>query len=167
VLGQVSSLVVYTPLNYFPVSAGIGPFDASFADYSWQGATAISFAAVSTTLFIDAKQSFAVEPVTSECSASANCQAYYYPGQLDYVTPSPFSLNNSQQAPYFQVQGGQGLQVDYWDVSTEEAPVTPDDCQVWASPIEGYSFGFAICIKTSSINPNNLIAGTYPPSSLS
>ena len=151
----MNSIQTFTTVSQFPASAGVEPFNAS---YSNDFAPEVLAFVVTTNVFIlfyDFLRVFPTDPVASACS-NGDCVSYFISGGWDSVAPYLPLITSSPKADVFIVESEPGLQGDYWNVSLAEDPVTPDHCQTWG--VE--SAAIMICVKTSSLDENNLIAGT-------
>ena len=75
------------------------------------------------------------------------------------MTPWPSDITSFPNADVIVVHGVLGLQVDYWDVVSPDSFDTRN-CGIWTSPDNGT--GLMVCIATSVLNPDHLIAGLNP-----
>ena len=155
-LGKVDTIKTFTHVSEFPVSAGIGLFNASFSSYWEPRVLAFHVASLVPILFHDTRSSHFTSSVTDGGSGSGGI-SYFYTGGMRAISPSPDTMTQFPEADTFIVQGEQGLQVDYWNVSAGDV-LTSADCRTWATEY----LGFIICISTSKLNQNNLIAGFFP-----
>ena len=156
-LAEVSPRTSFTPVSGFPVSAGIGPFEPSLAT-TWNALiTPFLFSAQVPSLTIEPLRTIASNAVAKACSSS-DCVSYFYAGGVATISPYIFLVPQSPEANIFIVQGEVGLQGDYWSIDQGEQPFTSDHCHIWGD--SGHAF--SICIKTSSLNQDYLIAGAIP-----
>lgn len=144
----------FTPVFQFPASAGIGEFNASFSNDYPPGVFAFDFYYSVSQLFTNADTSYDINPVANGCSG-IGCQGVFLVAGVAGISPSPALRTQSPEADTIIVQGEQGLQADFWNVSPAEDPLTSQDCQTWGD----IEYAFMICSKSSSLDPNNLIAG--------
>jgi hypothetical protein len=106
-------------------------------------------------LFDDIRFTHQTLPVASACSGP-DCLSLFFAGGVGEIFPDPQLITQPSGANMLIIQGESGVQGDYWDFSSTEAPLTTDHCQTW-----GEEYGaIMICIKPSSLNEANLIAGT-------
>lgn len=136
------------------MSAGVGVFNATFSAFWLPSVLAFQIAALVPFLFSDTRLSYLTS--SGDCSGPG-CVSYFFTGGMSSISPSPYMMTQLSEADTFVVQAEQGLQVDYWNVSAGDV-LTTSDCRTWAVAHEG----FMICISTSRLNQNNLIAGFLP-----
>lgn len=100
---------------------------------------------------------FTTIPVTPAVSAcfGTDCKTHFYTGGLKAIRPDPILLTQSPQADIIIVVAEAGVQADFWDVSSSEAPITPENCQKWGSQ----HGALMVCLKSSSLDPSNILAG--------
>ena len=161
ILGQVSSVTLF-PVRYdFPVSAGLAPFNGSFASYYPQ--SYLQYLAFSQTpsLFNDPFWVYGMDSGAAVAPAclepESNCSSYLMVGGMEAISPYPNLVTQFPEADAFRVFGEQGLQADYWNIDPSDAVFPSSSCQVWSTS-EG-DFAIMVCIKTSVLDQNNLVWG--------
>lgn len=155
---HVEPITVFKTQSAIPVSAGIAPFNASLAVNFLPGYLAVVATSQVWILFYNFLEGMEVVSSATKACSGPDCSSYFFTGSLNMVAPYSTQPTSLLDASAYVVKGAPGLQGDYWNVSANEAPVTSDDCQTW-----GYSFAaIMICIKSSSLGNNALIAGTIP-----
>ena len=156
-LAQVSPTTIFTPVSEFSVSAEIGSFQPSLASTWNQTVTSFFFSTQVPSLSIEPLRTTTLNPVAKACYGS-DCVSYFYSGGVASISPYIYLVPQSPDADTFIIQGEVGLQGDYWNISQAEQPFTSDHCQIWGDS----DIAFSVCIKQSSLDQNNLIAGASP-----
>jgi len=155
-LGEIQSTTVYSPVASMPASAGIGTFSPTFSDRYPSSYWAFLVSSEIPSLFSDKRISYASAPVTPACSNNADCESFFFAGGLSRVSPNPYLRPGDEVI----VHQEQGIQCEYWNVSSDEAPIRTKQCHIWGT-VDGAS-AFRICIMNSSLNSNVLVASKFP-----
>jgi len=154
--GRVDFTSVYSVAETIDVSSGIGPFNVSQAfDYD-PNTLSFYFATVFEFLLIDSTIGFRLNNPTC---AGQGCMSFYFPGSFNTINPSPGTLfDQSPVADVVLVHGVQGMRIDFWATSVDEAQsVNASDlnyCPVYG----GGDQAFALCVAPSTFNVDHLIA---------
>ena len=157
---------VYNPIvPDIPISAGLGAFNVSISNIFFQlEYSQIQLLGQSTSVFFEADWTFAMtapnRPVSQNCSLEPDCTSYFFVGGVESISPYPNSAwkTLASQADSILVNQEQGLQVDYWNMSSIEEDFPASACQTWSTP--SGNWGFQICIKQSSLDGITLVAGS-------
>jgi hypothetical protein len=159
-VGQVSSVTLF-PVRYdFRVSAGLAPFDASFAsDYPQIYLQYLAFSQAAS-FFNDPFWVYSLDSGAAPgcLEPESGCSSYLIVGGMEAILPYPSLVKLFPEADVFLVFGEQGLQVDYWNTDPSDAVFSSNNsCHVW-STLDG-EFAIMVCIKTSSLDANSLVWG--------
>ena len=157
--GTVTYTSTYSMEDTFPVSAGIGAFNASQA-LLWKPAwLAYLFTLAAFTLLFDTTSSVAINP--SICYGTP-CVTYYFTGGLAFVDPDPFGQPSLfPNSDVIIVRKAPGLLVSYWDLNSAEVnSVNPNDVE--CGTFGAASEAFQICLASSNLNIDHVIAGSSP-----
>jgi hypothetical protein len=81
--------------------------------------------------------------------------SHFFAGPAAFIQPSPPPISNVSDADVVFVHQLQGIQVEFWNVSSTDE-VFGSDCKIWGS-----NYGaIQICIRSSSLNGSHfLISG--------
>ena len=155
-LGKILPTTIFTATGSpVPISAGIGPFNASWAA-DWNPSVLDLFVVSQVpVLAVDILQIYPTIPISNGC-VGPSCKSRFFSGGIGFVAPSPFlTMTQPTQSDVFIVHGEQGLQGDFWSVNSVDATITSNDCRTY-----GFSASaFTICIKPSSLYDTALVAG--------
>jgi hypothetical protein len=154
----VEPVTTFAPISSFPVSAGIGSFNASFAEIWLPSVLAYHVASEVWIQFYNFLITKPIPPITPACfeSGSSSCIAYFFTGGESKMYPQISEISDFQSADAFSIVGEPCIQGDYWNVAPGE-DLTTGNCETWGSSIEA----IAICVTFSAFNSSNLIAGIY------
>ena len=149
-------MTTFAPISSFPVSAGIGSFNASFAEIWLPSVLAYQVASEVWIQFYNFLVTKPIAPITPACfeSGSSSCIAYLFTGGESKMYPQISELSGFQSADAFSIVGEPCIQGDYWNIAAGE-DLTTGNCETWGSSIEA----FTICVTLSTFNSSNLIAG--------
>jgi hypothetical protein len=157
-LVTVEPTTTFASVSSFPVSAGIGIFNATFAAAWPPSLLAYEVASQASILLFNFLITFSVAPVTPACSASGvlDCSSYLFSGGKALIYPKISGITAFPNADAFSVESEQCIQGDYWSAGPGEN-LTTGDCLTWGEA----SGAFMICVTPSVSDPDNLIAGTF------
>ena len=147
--------MITIPKTSSNASAGIGVFNVTYAEFDQPEVMALLLATQAPILFYDLAKVHSISPAAKECLMQ-DCLSYFFVGGLVAVSPSPFVDTAFPEANIVIVYSEQGLQVDYWGISSNDSIITSENCKVWGLT----TYAFMICIKQSELNANNLVAGS-------
>jgi hypothetical protein len=155
--GTVTYTSTYSVEDTFPVSAGIGVFNASQALLWKPSWLAYLFTCATFNLLFDTTSSVEIYPAT--CYGTP-CVTYYFTGGVAFVDPDPFEDPSLfPNSDVIIVRKAPGLLVSYWDLNSAE------DSSVNSSDVECGTFGaaaeaFQICLGFSYLNVDHVVAGS-------
>lgn len=141
------------------MTAGIGEFAPEVATVGPPGFYQFFAAGSVTDLFSNALIVWPNPAVSGSCTGALNCASYFFTGGLLSIAPSAVYFRaTSPEAEAITVEGEPGLQIDYWDIAAEDRPfVAESDCLTWIPSSQ--EAGLMICLRSSSLNSEYLIAG--------
>jgi hypothetical protein len=152
--GTVEYLATYDTQYAFPVSAGIGQFNASQATNFRPSYLAFWFSAISFNFWFDSTSSFTFQPPI--CYGTP-CSSFYVTGGLAFVTPDPFETPSLYpDSDIVIVRNTQGLLFSFWEPTSAEAS---DIDGIQCSTFGFASEAFQICLVHSALNANHTLAG--------
>ena len=154
VQAKIDATVIYIPLSRFPASAGIGRFNATFANDWYQGELASFITSEVLFFFSDPRSTYRTNSVTQGC-AGPECVSYFFSGGMSSLRPSPYAVELPPEADAITVYNEQGVQGDYWDVHPGEATMDiAQNCHLYGNN----ESAFLICINSSALYQNAMIA---------
>ncbi len=158
-------VTVYDTLMTYNVTAGVGPFNASYVQpyfdelrglapqYPYQVLPYSSFAMVNS-LVADPTYSTVSTPVAC---AGDGCSSYLLSGGLVMTTPwVPMGYGDH---PMVKVDDVPSIQLDFDRAAAAAASFADADCSVYGSP--DTTIGVRLCLRTAGSSPGRLLAGLF------
>ena len=140
--GDVTTQTIFRSQNFFPVAAGIGSFNSSFAE-EYSSIAGIYFATDFTNFLSDSKRVAVVAPLTrsnASCTTIRNEKAtpscgssYFVSGGLDLISPWPQKNNDLPEAGFYTVHDLLGYQLDYSQLESDAKFDGVADCRVYGN----------------------------------
>jgi hypothetical protein len=154
-LGFMTTIILFHTRYSYLASAGVGPYEASFADPSLFLPTvaAINVATLYSVALRDPTVSFTLTPIT--CSGQ-DCSSHFFPGGMRLVYPLPSLFTNYSNVDTGIVHQSQGIQIDLWDVGPSDT--FSGYCKTWGNDY----LAMQLCVANSATIPDALIAGFCP-----
>lgn len=145
----------------FPITGGIGDFNASFAgDIKFRGISAVLFGGDFGGFLTNLKVSYPTSPIDSTqtaCvnggdSSSTNCiLSYYVSGGLELISPWPYLNYSLPESPLYTVRQNQGYHFDFSALESHATFNGVTDCSLYGEDGGATLFCFAAS-RNSALN---------------
>ena len=163
---RTSIVTVYDTALTYNVTAGIGPFNASYINpffdnlkelspgYPYQVLPYTSYAMV-FNLVVNPTQASASPPI--QCPTNSTCDSYFLSGGMAMTTP--WIPDVSAPSPMAMLPDVQGIQLDFQAGSGTDDLFSKSDCETYGA--DGVLIGIKMCVKPHESDPNLIVTGIF------